>query len=267
VRPLIGAGGRDMKSFQQIQQQFIAHIKDPQNNPAIEGIEDRRLAIYRELFFNNINGFVSSGFPVLKTLFSEDDWTEMVRDFFIKHDCQSPYFIDIAKEFVDYLINEKQASDDDLPFLVELAHYEWVELDVSVRREKHHYQWISLEDIELVPMVLSETAWPLSYSFPVHQISTGFMPTQGVPGSVHLIVYRDEAQEVQFMLINGVTAMLLQILAANPGLVFDTLVEALIVQLPQFEDQQISSGATQVIEKLVARGIIRAYQGSKGGSL
>lgn len=246
-----------MQDFQQTQYQFIAHIKDPENNPLPGDIEERRLAIYRELFFNNIHGFVSSGFPVLRTLFNDYDWRVMVRDFFIKHDCQSPYFIDIAKEFLDYLINERQSSEQDLPFLVELAHYEWVELDVSVRKEAHHYPWLDTDSIEASALVLSETAWPLSYSFPVHQISSDFMPTEAVPGSVSLIVYRDDEEEVQFMLINGVTALLLQVLASNPGMQFDTLVEALVTQLPQFEQQQITQGATEVIYKLVGKGIIR----------
>ncbi len=246
-----------MKAFQQTQQQFVDHIKDPQNHPQVEGIEDRRLEIYRDLFFNNVNGFVSTGFPVLRSLFDEDDWTTMVRDFFINHDCHSPYFVDIAKEFVDYLVNEREARDQDLPFLVELAHYEWVELDVSVRHEVHNYRWLKADEIEQAEMVLSETAWPLSYSYPVHQISIDFMPTEGAPGSVSLIVYRDDEDEVQFMLINGVTAMLLQLLAANPGAQLGALVDTLVTQLPQFEEQQITQGAKDVVDKLVSKGIIR----------
>ncbi|MFT4926787.1 MAG: hypothetical protein ACI8WB_002886, partial [Phenylobacterium sp.] len=68
-----------------------------------------------------------------------------------------------------------------------------------------------------------------------------------------------EEEEVQFMLINGVTALLLQLLADNPGTPFDTLVEALVTQLPQFEEQQITHGATEVIQTLAKKGIIRAY--------
>ena len=38
----------DKPSFKDLQYRFTAHIRDPQNNPAPEGIEDRRLAIYRD---------------------------------------------------------------------------------------------------------------------------------------------------------------------------------------------------------------------------
>ncbi|MGJ8680851.1 HvfC/BufC family peptide modification chaperone, partial [Paraglaciecola sp.] len=51
-----------MKTFQQTQSEFIAHIKDPDANPYIGQIDDARLNVYRELFFNNVLGFLSSGF-------------------------------------------------------------------------------------------------------------------------------------------------------------------------------------------------------------
>ncbi|MFM9709917.1 HvfC/BufC family peptide modification chaperone, partial [Streptomyces galilaeus] len=61
-----------------------------------KGFEERRMAIYRDLFFNNIEGFITSGFPVLRTLYSTDDWNTLIRRFFVEHDCASPYFLDIA---------------------------------------------------------------------------------------------------------------------------------------------------------------------------
>jgi len=40
--------------FQDKQYAFAAHLRDPDNVPAPEGIEERRMAVYRELFFNNL---------------------------------------------------------------------------------------------------------------------------------------------------------------------------------------------------------------------
>ena len=44
----------DTPDFQKKQYAFAAHIRDPENNPAPTGIEDRRMGVYRELFFNNL---------------------------------------------------------------------------------------------------------------------------------------------------------------------------------------------------------------------
>ena len=86
-----------MMFFQQVQHAFIAHIKDPDSQPAPMDIEARRMAIYRDLFFNNVLGFVSSAFPVLKSLYTEPAWQGLVRQFFIKYQCSSPYFLHIAE--------------------------------------------------------------------------------------------------------------------------------------------------------------------------
>ena len=40
----------DKTDFRDIQYAFARHIRDPENNPAPVDAEDRRLAIYRDLF-------------------------------------------------------------------------------------------------------------------------------------------------------------------------------------------------------------------------
>lgn len=246
-----------MGDFKQLQQDFINHIRDPENHPEVAGIEDRRLKIYRELFFNNVLGFVSSGFPVLCSLYDECRWQALVRRFFIEHDCKSPYFIDISKAFLNWLSQEREPQDDDYPFMLELAHYEWAELDVSVRQVFHEHAKIEPDEIGDAPLVLCETAWPLSYSFAVHQISADNKPTEGQPGGVHLIVYRDEDDDVQFMQINGVTAMLLQLIGDNPGATLSPLIEAMCEMLPHFAPEQIEAGANDVMAMLAERKIVR----------
>ncbi|MDH5361618.1 MAG: DNA-binding domain-containing protein, partial [Gammaproteobacteria bacterium] len=45
--------------FQVIQYQFAAYIRDPEQNPAPDNIEARRMKIYAELFYNNVEDFMS----------------------------------------------------------------------------------------------------------------------------------------------------------------------------------------------------------------
>jgi len=60
----------ELPLFQQEQYRFTAHIRDPEKNPAPDTIEDRRMAVYRDLFYNNVEGFLSRSFPVLRKIFS-----------------------------------------------------------------------------------------------------------------------------------------------------------------------------------------------------
>ena len=121
-----------MSNFQHVQRELTQFIRNPDASSGLPGIEGRRLDIYRDLFFNNINGFLSNGFPVCRSLYSDSDWGSMVRDFMIRHQCASPYFLKIAEEFLEYLQHQRSGIAVDPPFLAELAHYEWVELALDV---------------------------------------------------------------------------------------------------------------------------------------
>lgn len=243
-----------MKSLRETQYAFIQHIKNPQANPFDNGIEDRRLKIYRELFFNNILGFISSGFPVLESLYCEQQWKHLARTFFIEHQCRSPYFIDISKEFVEYLSNEYELSEFDPVFMRELAHYEWLELDVSVRKSSQIVKtWDGLSPIIQVQM--SDLASLVSYQYPVHRISADFCPTQ-VSEIVYLVVYRNASDEVNFTLINAVTAHLLNTIMQQGVITIDSLTKRMIKAMPQLEVQHIAGSLLQVIQQLLQQEIL-----------
>ena len=98
--------------FQERQYAFAAHIRDPQGVPAPEGIEDRRMAIYRELFFNNLKSLLTNMFPVLTKLHSDQHWRRLVRKFMQRHQAKTPYFLQLPAEFLDFLQNEYEPGPD-----------------------------------------------------------------------------------------------------------------------------------------------------------
>ena len=245
-----------MENFKHIQHQFMAHIRDPENNQIPSHYEDRRMGIYRDLFFNNIESFVASAFPVLKSLYTEQTWKELVRDFFINHDCQSPYFLDISESFLDYLIEQRELDDSDPVFMIELAHYEWIELALSIKKETREESQLMNGQLKTTGLYLSELATVLSYSFPVHQISADFQPQEGVEGSCHLIVYRDSEDEVGFMAINALTALMMQVLEEKPGLLFEEIIALVGEQVPQFTSEQLKQGAEQILSLLIDKKIL-----------
>jgi len=189
------------------------YLRNPAEAPAPAGIESRRLRIYEDLVYRNIEGFVSGGFPVLRSLYGDDDWHELVRSFIDKHRCDSPYFLEISQEFLQYLLEEHERRACDPPFLGELAHYEWVELALDVSTETLPEASID-GDLSGAVLTLSPLAWVLAYHFPVHRIGPGFRP--GEPGDpCYLVVYRDRGDVVRFMEVNAATARLLELLREN----------------------------------------------------
>ncbi len=202
--------------FIQTQYRFTAHIRDPEGNPRPPDVEDRRMAIYRELVYNNLEGFLADNFPVLRRILSDERWHAMVRDFFIRHRARTPLFTEIAQEFIAYLQDEREVGDDP-PFMLELAHYEWVELALDFSQDDENMPPADPNGdlFEGVP-VLSPLAWNLSYRFAVHRIGPDYQPVEPAPQPTHLVVYRDRRDQIQFLEINAVTQRLIELLKENP---------------------------------------------------
>ena len=203
-------------AFQRTQLAFAAHIRDPETVAAPPGVEGRRMAIYRELFFNNLSKLLGSTFPVLKKLHSPDRWRRLVRAFMVGHRAHTPYFLEIPREFLNFLEKEYEPGREDLPFLAELAHYEWVELALSVSPEENDHDAVAADgDLLAGVPVRSRLVRAYAYRWPVHRISPEYLPEAPGDQPTYLVVYRKADDELGFMEQNPVTARLLAMIGDN----------------------------------------------------
>ena len=249
------ASGNDL-STQQLA--FAAHLRNPEQNPAPEGIEDRRLKIYRDLFLGNLSSLLASSFPVLRNLYGDDQWRRLMRKFFADHRCHTPIFAEVPGEFLAFLTADYQPADSDFPFLIELAHYEWAELALSTSDQA--IPWDSIDrraDLLTGPPVVSPLAWSLTYQYPVHRISPDFIPE--TPGSepTRLLVYRDLADKVGFIQINLVTARLLELAENNPRRkTGEQLLGQIAIELAHPNPDTVRAGGQEILERLHRRDAI-----------
>ena len=207
----------DKTDFKALQYAFAAHIRDPQNVAAPEGIEDRRMAVYRKLFFNNLLNLLGTMFPVLQKILTDDDWRRMIRQFMQKHLAETPYFLQLPKEFLVFLEKEFEPGPGDHAFLLELAHYEYAELALSISSEENDLDGIDPDgDLLKRTPVKSVLAWAYAYQYPVHRISPDYLPTEPAEQPVYLALYRDSDDKVRFLELNAVTAGLLDAIEHNP---------------------------------------------------
>lgn len=243
--------------LRRLQMSFAGHIRDPEGQPAPEGIENRRMQVYRELFFNNVSSMLASNFPVIRTLYSGDRWNGLIRDFYSEHRCQTPLFPELPKEFLRYLQDGRGDRHDDPPFLHELAHYEWVELALSLEERE-------LDEVEADPdgdlitgvPVLSPLAWPLSYRFPVHLIKPGYQPDEPPGQGTHLLVYRDRRYDVKFMKLNEVSRLLLLLLKEDQGKTGLELLEQVAQAIQHPQPELVMKSGTELMEDLRRRDIL-----------
>lgn len=207
----------DSRTFREKQYAFAAHIRDPDNVAAPEGIESRRMAIYRKLFFNNLYNLLGTFFPVMRKIHTSEQWRRFIRGFMRRHQAETPYFLQLPQEFLSYLENEFEASGDDYPFLLELAHYEYAELALSVSEEENPTEGVD-PDGDLLAGIPMKSALSISfaYRFAVHRISPTFLPAEPESQPVYLALYRGSDDSVGFLELNAVTAALLDAIEFNP---------------------------------------------------
>lgn len=247
----------DAQSTLALQREFARHLRDPQLFPPPDGLEERRLQIYRDLFYNNIEGLLATNFPVIRRLLGDSRWHRLVRDFYREHTSHTPLFTEIGREFQRYLDTRVDAGRGDLPFLTELAHYEWVELALSL--DEHDIADLVLDstgDVVTGVPVLSPLAWVFDYRWPVHQLSAAYQPQQPPAQPTQLAIVRNRRDEISFLELKPLAKILFDLLQQHPDTAGIDLAQALANALPQFAREQVIGAASHSLREFRARDIL-----------
>lgn len=244
------------ESLHEQQYRLAAHIRDP-DRPPPPGIEDRRLAIYRDLFFNSLEGLLAGNFPVLRKLLAGEAWSRLVRDFYREFRCSTPLFPELPREFIQYLQLRAEAGRGDPPWLPELAHYEWVELaldlsEATVDALGHDADGDLLDGVP----VPSPLAWPLAYAWPVHRLSPSWQPDTAPGTATFLLVQRDPDHRVRFSEISALTFRLLQRLDESPELTGREQLLALAGEASATDPPAFVATGRDMLQQLRASGVL-----------
>ena len=237
--------------FQDLQRAFGRHIRDPRLSPRPAGVPARRMAVYNELLFNNICGFLDSCFPVCRATLGEKRWRRLNRSYFRDWPSHTPWFREIPREFVRYL-NEAEIKQALPAWFAELAHYEWVELAVDIMDGQVPTHEPAGNLLNGCP-VLNPNLMNLAYQWPVHEIGPAYRPRKMQP--TQLLVYRDSDDRVQFVINNPVTARLVALLESEK-LTGRAACLRIAKELAHPSPEAIVSHGHAALEKLRRQGII-----------
>lgn len=243
--------------FARKQYEFAAHIRNPQTNPRPNDVEARRMKIYTDLFYNNVEDFMSSSYPVLRKIHNDDSWHRLIRDYFHTHKAMTPLFPEMPREFLLYLQDERETAESDYPFMAELAHYEWSELALSISAQEPDLTHIDTDSDLLHGLpVMSPLAWALSYHWPVHQIGPEYLPDTLPETMTHLLLYRDQQDEVHFVELNPVTNRLLQLIKEHSLTSTEAMLQQISEELNHPDPQTVIQGGLSIMQDLFQRQVI-----------
>lgn len=218
-----------MHSLEAYQHAFTAHLRDAKRHKKPEGVPNKRMAIYREIVFNNLLSAVSACFPVCMQITGKAKWRALVKQFLAHHACNSPLFRDIPHSFLSFITEQTLLT----PALLQLAHYEWVELSIS-QMPKTNPSLSARPDLLNERIVFADAHRLLTYDYPVHTMSK--QTPNPAPQSTYLFIFLNQAFEIRFILLNPVTYRLLSHLQSHAVTGLQALEHtASLIQHPQPE--------------------------------
>ena len=243
------------ENFRELQRQFSAHLRDPDRQPPPAGVDDRRLQVYRELFYNTVEGLLAKSFPVLcDVLDHRAQWHPLVRDFYANARCDSPYFTELPARFVAYLADETRVALP--PYAPELAHYEWLELVIEIAEDARPGPLDPDGDLLRGVPVLNPVYRVAHYHWPVSRIAADWTPDTPLASPMQVLLYRDADDTVRFVEINALTAALIAQLDQSATLSGRQQLQRLAEQLPQLPAAQILHFGAEILADFRGRGII-----------
>ncbi len=242
-----------LPEFQRFQYAFTAHIRDPKVNRCPRGVEAQRMRIYRRLVYNNIESFLLSCFPVLRKVLGVRRWGRLVRAFLALHRSRSPFFRQIPDEFIQFLQTEWTSPAGYPEFMLELAHYEWIELALSISINVPDWEAVDPEGnlLEHRP-ILNPVLANLCYRWPVHRIGPR---ARIMPAETYLLVFRDSGDQIRFTEINAFTSRLVRLLETTQY-TGQTALEIVAAESHHPSPEIVIQGGLEIMRDFRARGAL-----------
>jgi hypothetical protein len=161
------------------------------------GLEDQaalaryrqRLLVYRDLVQGGLEDPLPDCFPFTHRILEEAGaWEDCVRAFIASRSLRSPYYRAINPTFVSWLADSAWGQDR-WPFLLQLAHFEYIEVEVLRWPEEAPPGDLGGEPGPDRHVVFDGAARNLAYQWRVHE--SGEEDPRPGPGEALLFCYRD----------------------------------------------------------------------------
>lgn len=188
---------------------------------SIPGIRQENISHYRRLVYNVVDDMLQSAYPLTNELLTDEEWDNMVTSFFRDHPCQSPQVWNMPKELIVYLDNGLHPLTVKYPFLLELLHFEWIEVDLFMMADKT----VPAKDngnILIDKLVINPEHCLLTLTFPVHQKRAADINNSDT-GHYFVAAHRNKEGEVLFTSLSPALSRLLEYLEDAPASVPETL--------------------------------------------
>lgn len=245
------------RSLHEQQHGMGLYLRDPEHVAPPPEMNPSRAEVYRDLVFANLSSLISGTFPVLVKILGDEQWRVLVRIFLRDYRAHTPKFGEIAEEFVEFLASEPQALAEGSwpPFMVELAHYEWVEMAL----QQSDADPLPASDAGLLlerPLQVSALAWPLAYAWPVQSVGPDYQPDTAPEQPTLLLVRRAEDWSVKFSGLSPLAFRLLQRIDEFPELDGRAQLQGLALEAGMSGSQEFFDNGLALLRQMHGEGVV-----------
>lgn len=235
-------------------QQLSTYVRNPECASPPVGVPQERAALYRSLFINNMAELLASTLSLTRKQATDAVWNYWVDRFYATHPHSTPYFMEIAGEFVEFLHSERAHHPQESLALRELAHFEWAQLALSVESKEADasIENVPIVDGDVIPMMQPSTVI-LAYEHPVQDLAR-----LSAPEATILLLYRDDEDQVQRVLLSPLAARLLDMIQQGPPNPVHGWLALLAEGHPV--TRRLQTWAIAFLEEMQLRGVLTAVR-------
>ena len=177
-----------------------------------DGAPPERWNVYRRMVRGRLSASLEHGFQRLSGVLGEERFSALFDRFLAEAPPRSHYLRDVPGEFLRFFDKNRNEliRAFELPaFAIDLARYEWAELDTEYSFEEIGTGEVGPLDMARIP-VLTPAHRLIDIAYPVHRIDAGATDVRLDPEPFSLCVYRDpKTHEIAVLELTPVTAAML----------------------------------------------------------
>jgi len=243
-------------AYRRVQRQLTEHLRDPEGRPPPPGLDPERLRIYTEGVYRNIERLLRDNFPVLRRYLDEPRWEALVRDFLRRHRSEERRFARYPLQFLEFL-ESRQSLLDELPFMLELAHFEWLETDVGADPTEVRLEGVDAQgDLLAAAPVVNPVHRRVRYGHAVHLLAAADEPQWPEARECELICFRNLRLRFDCVELNAVTARLFALIAEDPAATGREQLTRIAWELRHADPDAVIAGGLDILERMRRRHLI-----------
>jgi hypothetical protein len=174
----------------------------------IPGLTPGRVHHYRRLVYNVVRDTLDTSFPISLAALGEEQWDQLVHEFFSLGTPKEPQVWKLPYEFFVYHAHRETGNRIGKPYLDDLLYFEWMEIEVHTMPDRVFPEHVSHGDIFSDRLAFNPEYELVRMEYPIHMHPVA--KALQLKGDYFALIFRvPETGHVQFMDLTGLHTYIL----------------------------------------------------------